>query len=210
VAALEQGKDVDRATRLLPRYTGEQFATPAQWRAWLTASRADLFFSDVGGYRFFHRAGPDAGHRDAVRALSLAEPAADRPVSLTAVARPASATEGESVTVAVRMKIAPGWHAYAEAGTGGPTELTRLEETLPEGITAAGPWRLPESRPQRDGSAIYEGDVVFLRTFQLGAVRPGTVALPLKVSFQVCNQQRCLPPQSVTLTPRWDVKPKQP
>jgi hypothetical protein len=101
VTALEQGKDVHRATRLLRRYTGESFAKPAEWRAWLTASRADLFFSDMGGYRFFAKSGPDAGHRRALRALSLDEPTATSPVALTAVVRPASATMGETVTVAV-------------------------------------------------------------------------------------------------------------
>src|SRR5262249_1336015 len=50
VAALDRGLDADRAARLLKRYTGEAFATPAEWRAWLAASRADLFFSDIGGY----------------------------------------------------------------------------------------------------------------------------------------------------------------
>jgi hypothetical protein len=208
VTALEQGKDVERATRLLTRYTGESFAKPAEWRAWLTASRADLFFSDMGGYRFFAKSGPDAGHRRALRALSLDEPTATSPVALTAVVRPASATVGEAVTVAVRMKIAPGWHTYASAGTGGTVEVTRLEESLPNGIKTAGDWRMPEARPERDGSETYSGDVVFLRTFRLDTARAGTVELPIRVSFQACNHEQCLPPKSITLTARWEIKPR--
>jgi hypothetical protein len=210
VTALEQGKDTERSARILTRYTGERFAQPAEWRTWLNASRSDLFFSDVGGYRFFSKSGTDAAHRRAVRALSLAEPSVANPVSLTVVSRPASAASGETVTVAVRMKIAAGWHTYAEAGTGSPTELTRLEEKLPFGITATGRWRLPESTPQRGGASIYEGDVVFLRTYRLGEVQPGTMALPITVSFQACNRERCLPPGSVTLAAALQVTAGQP
>lgn len=53
VANLEQGNQPERAMRLLTRYTTENFKTADQWRVWLDQSRARLFFSDVGGYKFF-------------------------------------------------------------------------------------------------------------------------------------------------------------
>jgi hypothetical protein len=37
----------------LRRYTGLSLTTPQQWRDWLAANRSRLFFSDVGGYKFF-------------------------------------------------------------------------------------------------------------------------------------------------------------
>jgi hypothetical protein len=167
-----------------------------------------LFFSDVGGFRFFDKAGPDAAHRRAVLATTVDEPTEDRPVSLSAVARPVAATVGETVTVAVRMKIASGWHTYAEAAKGGAVALTRLEETLPDGVKAEGAWRMPESKPQADGCSTYTGDLVFLRTYRLEADKPGLVELPVTVSFQVCDRERCLPPESVKLMPRAEVKAK--
>jgi hypothetical protein len=205
VASLELGKDVERATRLLERYTGESFAKPAEWRVWLTASRADLFFSDMGGYRFFAKAGADAGHRRALRSASLDEPTATNPVALTATVRPLSTTKGETTTVAVRMKMAPGWHTYASAGAEGSVEVTRLEEKLPNGVKAQGDWRNPDARPQRNGCEIYSGDAVFLRTFRLTSTDTGEVTLPIRVSFQACNEERCLPPTSITLKVRWKV-----
>jgi DsbC/DsbD-like thiol-disulfide interchange protein len=199
---------VDRAARLLRRYTGEAFASPAEWRAWLTASRADLFFSDVGGYRFFSKAGPAAGHRRAVTAAAGDEPTDDHPVMLSAVVRPAAATGGDTVTVAVRMRIAPGWHTYAAAGKGGSAIATHIEETLPDGVKAAGAWQPPKALPQTDGAAHFTGDVVFLREFRLEANLSGAVELPLKVSFQVCDRERCLPPETVNLTARLEVRAK--
>ena len=53
VSMLEQGNDRALALRLLNRYTQEEFDTPDKWRAWLEKNRKQLFFSDVGGYKFF-------------------------------------------------------------------------------------------------------------------------------------------------------------
>jgi hypothetical protein len=208
VAALDRGPDAARAERLLRRYTGETFATPAEWRAWLAASRADLFFSDVGGYRFFSKAGPDAAHRRAVTAAAIDDPTNDQPVVLSAVVRPASATVGDTVTVAVRMKLAPGWHTYAAAGKGGPAVVTRVEDALPAGAKSSGAWSMPKGLPHEDGSAHYTGDVVFLRTVTLEAAKPGAVEIPVTVMFQACDLERCLPPESRKLSARVEVRAK--
>jgi hypothetical protein len=53
VSKLEKKEQPDLALRLLKRYTQEKFETASQWRAWLDANRSRLFFSDVGGYKFF-------------------------------------------------------------------------------------------------------------------------------------------------------------
>jgi hypothetical protein len=53
VADLEKANQPERALRLLRRYTNENFETAAKWRAWLNQNRNRLFFSDVGGYKFF-------------------------------------------------------------------------------------------------------------------------------------------------------------
>ncbi len=53
VSKLEENDRPDLALRLLKRYTQENFETPSHWRTWLNANRTRLFFSDVGGYKFF-------------------------------------------------------------------------------------------------------------------------------------------------------------
>jgi hypothetical protein len=53
IAMLERDDRPDLALRLLQRYTDAKCDSPAQWRAWLAANRGRLFFSDVGGYKFF-------------------------------------------------------------------------------------------------------------------------------------------------------------
>jgi hypothetical protein len=53
VSMLEKNDRPELALRLLKRYTEANFDTASQWRAWLNTSRSQLFFSDVGGYKFF-------------------------------------------------------------------------------------------------------------------------------------------------------------
>jgi len=53
VSMLERNEQSELALRLLKRYTQERFETASRWRIWLDANRSRLFFSDVGGYKFF-------------------------------------------------------------------------------------------------------------------------------------------------------------
>jgi hypothetical protein len=53
VSMLEQNQQPELALRLLQRYTQENYGTGAEWRAWLDKNRKRLFFSDLGGYKFF-------------------------------------------------------------------------------------------------------------------------------------------------------------
>jgi hypothetical protein len=53
VTMLEKKDKPERALRLLQQYTNENFDNAAQWRKWLDQNRSRLFFSDVGGYKFF-------------------------------------------------------------------------------------------------------------------------------------------------------------
>ncbi|MGD0768239.1 MAG: hypothetical protein ABSB42_08600 [Tepidisphaeraceae bacterium] len=53
VNLLGQPPYADAAQQALQRYTGLSLNTPQRWQQWLTANRPRLFFSDVGGYKFF-------------------------------------------------------------------------------------------------------------------------------------------------------------
>lgn len=207
IANLEQGKDVARSKRLLERYTTESYATPAEWRSWLNASKSDLFFSDVGGFKYFAKSGEDAAHRRGVMATAIDEPTTESPVSCSATIRPGTVMEGDVFTIAVRMRIAPGWHTCAEAGPEESSRPTKIDVKLPEGIEAAGEWRLPPATPQKNGSTYYTDDAVFLRTCKLKTVKPGTVEIPVTVSYVACDEERCLPPVPVKLKAQVKVIP---
>lgn len=49
---LEDGKLVDKSSEALRRYTGLNYGSPRQWRAWYTENRDYLYFCDCEGSRF--------------------------------------------------------------------------------------------------------------------------------------------------------------
>jgi hypothetical protein len=49
---LESKLDVEKARRILTRYTGLPFASAEEWRQWLERNRSRLYFSELDGFKF--------------------------------------------------------------------------------------------------------------------------------------------------------------
>jgi len=199
ILSLEKGDDVDRSRHLLERYTGEQFATPVEWRSWFDASRTDLFFSDVGGFQFHSKADPTDIIRRRLLARASLAPMENSPVVIQAEITPPVAKPGDVVTLAIRMRIAPGWHVYAVVPAGNSFQATEMHLDTPTGMIADERWLNPPAKPYQSGVTIYVGDVVFQRKLRIGKVNEPKLEVPITVSFEACNSQQCLPPRSKAL-----------
>jgi hypothetical protein len=53
ISLLRDPQKEQLARKLLSRYTDEKHSTPEEWEAWLKESEDRIFFSDVGGFKFF-------------------------------------------------------------------------------------------------------------------------------------------------------------
>jgi hypothetical protein len=53
ISLLEDEKHADTARLLLARYTNESFQSTEQWKSWFENNKDRIFFSDVGGFKFF-------------------------------------------------------------------------------------------------------------------------------------------------------------
>jgi len=53
IGLLEDDTHADTARRLLARYTNRSFQNADGWKRWFVNNRDRIFFSDVGGYKFF-------------------------------------------------------------------------------------------------------------------------------------------------------------
>nr|WP_316629924.1 thioredoxin family protein [uncultured Brevundimonas sp.] len=109
---------------------------------------------------------------------------------------------GSTTVVAVRQKIAPGWHTYWRnpGDSGGATSLTW---TLPQGVTAD-PILWPLPGRQRLMSLMnygYSGEVLLPVAIHAPAsARPGEIlTLTTDALFLVCSDQMCVP-QPMTLS----------
>lgn len=110
------------------------------------------------------------------------------------------ATPGSTAIVAVRQKIAPGWHTYWRnpGDSGGPTTL---DWTLPAGVKAGDiVWPLP--RRQRLQSLMnygYSGEVYLPVPIEVpAAARPGgALRLSAEALFMVCSDEMCVPEELI-------------
>jgi hypothetical protein len=202
VALLEKGEDVERAQRLLERYTPFMYTQAIEWRRWLDSSRDDLFFTDVGGFKWLSKAGPEESVKKQMLALDV--PVNDvEPVNMVAsiVADP-SPQPGSTVLLAVRASIADGWHVYATSPQNSPYPAARFEVELHPGAGFVDEeWTLPKHEPMEgyEDTTVYRGDVVFLRRVRLPDQIDGTLEFPVTVNWQACDPLRCLPPGTMSL-----------
>ncbi|MBK7593337.1 MAG: thioredoxin family protein [Betaproteobacteria bacterium] len=132
--------------------------------------------------------------------LAAAEPVRTPRVEAELIAERTALVPGEPLTVALRLKMIPGWHVYwlNPGDSGLPTTIAWA---LPGGITA-GPiqWPAPHALPA--GPLInygYEGEVLHLVDLQVPpALPPGaTQTLKAQVDWLVCKET-CIP-ESVEL-----------
>jgi len=111
----------------------------------------------------------------------------------------ASIRPGETFWVALRQEITPGWHTYWGVNPGDAGEPTRIEWTLPAGVTAGEiAWPYPSRFPVGIAMSYgYENGVVLPIPMTVsGAVAPGTtLALRGQVSWLVCAKI-CIPEEA--------------
>ncbi len=210
VAALQSGERADLARKLLERYTDERFETAGEWAAWLGANRERLFFTEVGGYKWLvdttapRSAKPSrqvrasaarkivlADRGDAASAPTKLEPTGADPVVGAATVR--TKQDGKQEVV-LRVAILDGWHGYRDVPDGSPYVPMTVALDLPAHVKRAGDWTLPAASPAPEDPTLtlYEGEIEF-RCELVGLVPLGG-KITCNLSYQVCDEQMCLPP----------------
>jgi DsbC/DsbD-like thiol-disulfide interchange protein len=139
--------------------------------------------------------------------ISIGSPTADVPVVAAAEVFPRQVPPGGQFTLAIRIRIAFGWHIFAVGEKSDSLVYlpTTLDLTLPEGIEPDGEWQLPPpkraSGPNRFGP-IYENEVTLRRKIKVAANQsPASLTLPCAITFQTCNEQLCVRPAPIRLMP---------
>ena len=104
---------------------------------------------------------------------------------------------GDALTAGVELKMPAGWHTYWRnpSETGGAGVRTKIDWTLPEGVTAGEiQWPVPAKHADPAGDAhSYEGTVVLLVPIQVGSAMPvGPIELKARVSWLECASN-CVP-----------------
>jgi len=189
VGLLEKGRDTAMAMRVLRRYTMEVFASPGEWRDWLTQNKNRLFYTESGGFKFMVNTGAGSAPVAASQATS-----AD-PVAVSA--------KLENGRLIVDADILKGWHIYAYVSKDNPFIQTEMLLDLPEGAVSDKQWQSSAGLPLEgtEGVFVYEGKVRFSVPVDCGKVKPGAT-LRCGIYYQACDKTKCFPPKKKTVDVR--------
>lgn len=198
ISSWEKGEEVERAQRVLNRYTLCPFDKVEEWRAWFNKYRKKLFFTESGGWVFMID-GPATLPGNDYKARERKEAAKAQPAEtseMEPVTVAATATKvGEQPAIEVRMNIHMGYHVYRTVSAQDAYIPVKITPALPEGAKAA-PMIAPQARPfGSTGTTVYEGEVSFVVPIE-GAVK-GEVKC--EVEWQACDAHVCTPPTTKEL-----------
>ncbi|MDR2130955.1 MAG: protein-disulfide reductase DsbD N-terminal domain-containing protein [Odoribacteraceae bacterium] len=197
----ETGADIEKARRLLARYTLVDFDTAGEWRAWYERYKELLFFTEPGGWVFLinsREPGLNDYHawerRVAIATIQTGETNDLNPVQVTTGV--ISLANGNRELV-VKLRVHPGYHLYASVSRDDPFIPTTVHFALPPGAAPAGDTRLPAFRPfTGNGTTIYEDEI----TFSLEITGTGTGEATCTLRYQCCDAHLCMPPVEKRLT----------
>lgn len=196
LSMLEKGHDVEKAKRILIRYTLLNYKTSEEWRSWYEKNKSKIFFTETGGYFFMVNSydkdveGNNYNRKKTEPSYDHIKPAEtdhDNAVSVAA----GIVEKGANKEVVVKIRIHPGYHIYAFVADVDPYIPTALKINLPEGYTKVGALKKPPFRYFSDsGTTVYEDEIVF--TQEISGSGKGDVVC--SISYQCCDTHICFPP----------------
>ena len=112
---------------------------------------------------------------------------------------------GQVATIGVELRMPAGWHTYWRnpSEIGGPGTRTKIEWTLPSGITAGEiAWPVPEKHTDPAGDThVFDGTVLLLVPLTVGpGVATGPLELKARVSWLECETE-CVPGKTNLVIP---------
>lgn len=198
ITLLEKGKEVEKAQRILDRYTLCTFTKPEQWRKWFNENKSRLFFTESGGWVFMvNTLDPSVEGNEyrkkanylAARGLNLPATDNNNPVSVGAIL---VTYHNGMQAVLVKMKIQPGYHIYGTVSEKDPYIATQVTVSgMPKGYSVSGDPIFPAGKYFSDsGTTQFEEEAVFV----IPVIGVGKGTIQVKCEWQCCDSQICFPP----------------
>ncbi len=207
ICLMESGEDTAKGMRLLRRYTLCDFATAKEWREWYEKYRDKLFFTEAGGWKFLVNSYdadvvgnnyPNNNYPGYIPAAATtrqqAKMATDAQNPVAVGVDQVMDNDGNTI-VKVRFKLHPSFHIYATVDDDDPYISTRIEFSTGDGVSKVGVLKSPLGKAiNQKGTTVLEGDAVYEQAFS------GKGKVGIKVEYQACNDQMCMPPVEKTFT----------
>lgn len=197
ISLWETGKDVEKAKRILTRYSLATFTTPEEWRKWYEQNKSQLFFSESGGYYFLINSnekaidGNDYQKKEKQTAYNAIVPGETDDRNAVSVAVGNIPHVDGTCEVVVKFRIHPGYHIYGYVSDKDPYIRTEVSFQLPAGYKAVSPLQVPTSTwYNTSGTTVFANEAIF--TQEISGKGVGEVICA--VTYQCCNDDICFPP----------------
>lgn len=200
----EKGQDIEKAKRILYRYTLLRYNNAKQWREWYNKYQSKLFFTESGGWLWLvNDLDPKTPGNDysvlkfyefnESNIAPIQEKATkEEPVALSS----AVSAVGKDKELIIRMKIYPGYHIYAKVSDQDPYIQTTYDLKAEGDVKLVGELQKPVGRPMAGSkSIILEGEQIFRQKIE---GKSGKITFI--VNYQACDSHVCLMPKSKTIT----------
>ena len=129
-------------------------------------------------------------------ALEMGSPTRQDPLAMNAAV--VWSTKKDQLAVVMKVNLLEKWHIYAYAEENTPFIMSKIICELPKGIMPIGEWVKSESEASTDGLHIYEGELFFIRFYQVkddSLIGKGT-EFKCGLYYQTCDPNQCLPPST--------------
>lgn len=203
ISLWESNTDVEKAKRILYRYTLLRYDNVKEWRNWYNKYQNKLFFTESGGWLWLvNDLDPKTPGNDysVLKFNNIDEsqlaPMKDKATQEDPVALSSAAVQnGDEGELIIRMKIYPGYHIYSIVSDQDPYIETKYEWQTEGDVKLVGELQKPAGKLMNGSkSIIYEGEQV-LRQKYTG--KHGIITLT--ITYQACDAHACLMPKNKTL-----------
>lgn len=199
-------EEYSRAKRILDRYTLCTFEKASDWKNWLDSNRENIFFTQSGGWYFMVNThdktiqGNDYDAKDiylAQKNIKLEEVNHSNPVVCSS--NLVILSSGNQVII-TKIKIADGYHIYANVSDTDPYVKTQINYELPSSYIL-GKTIVPEGLYFNDsGTTQYEGELVFVQYIFGASTNISKDLVCITASWQCCDTKICFPPVEKKIT----------
>ena len=203
ISLWESNQDVEKAKRILYRYTLLRYDNAKEWRNWYDKYQKKLFFTESGGWLWLvndldpKTPGNDYSvlkfnDIDESNLAPMKDKATQEDPVVFSTASVKNGNEGELI---IRMKIYPGYHIYSKVSDQDPYIETKYEFQTEGDVKLVGELQKPAGKLMAGSkSIIYEGEQVLRQKF---TGKQGTITLT--ITYQACDAHACLMPKTKTL-----------
>ena len=201
ISLWESNQDVEKAKRILYRYTLLRYDNAKQWRQWYNKYQNKLFFTESGGWLWLvNDLDPKTPGNDysvlKFNEVSEVAPMKEKATKEDPVVFSTSVVkEGNGGEITIRMKIYSGYHIYSVVSETDPYIETKYEFETDGDVKLAGDLQKPAGQLMAGSkSIIYEGEQILRQKF---TGKEGSITL--NITYQACDAHACLMPKTKTL-----------